>query len=92
MKYDEPVKDSTNGKHHWMQYPDYFFFFDPLSGVVTMDEGFEFLESDLFLFSGIASAFFFFFIFAIVILNECRYQDEIVMRRSLNERHSKHLK
>ena len=32
-----------------------------------MDDGFEFLESDLFLFSGIASAFFFFFSLAIVI-------------------------
>ncbi len=79
MKNDEPVKDSTTGKHHWMKYSDYFFFLDPLSGAVTMEEGFEFLESDLFLFSGTTSAFFFFFIFAIIILNECRYRDEIVM-------------
>ena len=44
-----------------------------------MDEGFDPLESDLFLFSGTLSASFFFFNFAIVILTGCRYQDEIVM-------------
>lgn len=49
------------GKHHWIRFHDYFFFFVAFSGGVTMDEGFEPLESDLFLFSGTLSASFFFF-------------------------------
>ena len=44
-----------------------------------MADGFPPLESDLFLFTGTASASFFFFRWAIEILNGiCIYQDEIV--------------
>ena len=44
-----------------------------------MDEGFEPLESDRFLFSGTLSASFFFFSLAIVTPYVCKYMDEIVM-------------
>ncbi len=44
-----------------------------------MDEGFEPLESDRFLFSGTLSASFFFFSLAIVTPYVCKYKDEIVM-------------
>jgi hypothetical protein len=44
-----------------------------------MADGFPPLESDLFLFSGTASASFFFFRWAMEILEAtCNYQDEIV--------------
>ena len=67
------------GEFHWVRCFVYFFFFDAFSGGVTMDEGFEPLESDRFLFSGTLSASFFFFSLAIVTPYVCKYMDEIVM-------------
>jgi hypothetical protein len=73
-----PKKGKFTGRIH----SGYFFFFVPFSGGVTIDEGFDPFESDRFLFSGTLSASFFFFSFAIEIVDVCRFKDEIVMSKS----------
>jgi hypothetical protein len=61
LKIDNPAETPDRGAPTGCTCSGYFFFFVAFSGGVTMEEGFVFLESDLFLFTGGTSASFFFF-------------------------------